>query len=170
MRVYYSQITRLLAILLVVCTALGCACQHSHESTNGIHGALAEFVSQETFAAPPGSVYPEPSQSPKDILTYAKDNYSTNGEVRRLLAVYFLEYDSQLIRRGLVTASTASDTLIGVLWDKEALGWRETPSMEKMRLHIADSTDRFCLEVSDIELLRKNEREFSKVAESWNHD
>lgn len=159
-----------LAVILIACIASGCACEHQNESTNGIHGELAKFISLETFPPHPGGVYPEPSQASEEVLAYVADKYSADGEVRRLLAVYFLEYDFRLIRSGLVTASTGPDTLIGQLWDKEALGWGETPSIEKMRRHIAGSTDRFCLGVSDIELLRRNEREFSKLVESWNRD
>jgi hypothetical protein len=170
MRAYSDQVAPFPAIILIACIASGCACQHQNESINGIHGELVKFISQETFAPHPGGVYPEPSQASKEILAYVADEYSANGEVRRLLAVYCLEYDFRLIRSGLVTASPGSDTLIGELWDKEALGWGETPSMEKMRRHIAGSTDRFCLGVSEIELMRRNEREFSKLVESWNHD
>ncbi len=155
------------AVAVLSCVIAGCARTASHDDVER-YEELRSFVSEAVFVrADPESAYPDPADAPPRVLEYARREYGTNREVRRLLAIYFLRYDSVVIARGLITAHNDPKCLIGLLWDKEASGWAETPSMNMMRDHIAGSTERLGLDASDMKLLEANMRAFDKLAEFW---
>jgi hypothetical protein len=132
-----------------------------------LHAKLRDFVAEDGFTPAAGSVYPEPKTAPAEILAYAARRYDADGDVRRLVALYFLRYDSALLDRGLITASPEAQNLIGLLWEKEAQGWAETPSAERMREHIATSAERLGLEAPEMELLQSNRSKSAKLVDTW---
>ncbi|MCD4825053.1 MAG: hypothetical protein K8S55_10620 [Phycisphaerae bacterium] len=153
--------------VIVSAVSIGCTRQKVEVSGVHRHQQLRAFVAEDAFMPPPGNIYPEPKATPAEVLAYATQRYDSDCDVRRLVVLYFLRYDSALLDRGLITASTDPQTLIGLLWQKEANGWAETPSTEMMRKHIVSATEKFCLKAPDKELLERNQTKFTTIMERW---
>ena len=132
-------------------------------------GQLGDFVRSDSFPPKPGGVYPQVSDISDDLLSFARAQYDSDGRVRQLLALYFLRHDAVLLNHGLPTAGGGPNTLIGLLWEKEAWpqGWGETPSMEMMREHIAASEKWLCLGDVEKKLLASNKAKFALLVEKW---
>ena len=130
-------------------------------------GQLEDFVREDTFPAKPGELHPNASAVSDDLLSFARTQYDSDGRIRQLLALYFLRYDAVLLDRGLISAGGGPNTLIDLLWEKEAHGWAETPSMEMMREHIAASEEWFCLGDVGKKLLGSNKAEYAERVAAW---
>lgn len=181
----YRDVLRLSCVFIAVAFSLAVGCEsrepeipdaqqgagHESRGTEAAdaqqYEALRAFVYEDVFAPSTGGVYPEPKAVPSSLLEYAAREYDSNADVRRLVACYFLRYDSVLLDHGLGTASADDSTLVGLLWSKDAKGFIETPSTELMRQHIADSIEWFCLDSPGKELLEANQAKFDNLVEAW---
>jgi len=153
--------------VITVGLCVGCASQKTEISDAEHLETLHRFVEEETFEPLPGSFYPEEQIVQDELLAYVTRKYDSDCDVRRLMAYYFLRYDSALLDHGLISVGGGPGTLIGFLWEKEPNGGRETPSAGMMRDHIADSPQRFCLGLLEKEQLASNQAKFAKLVEWW---
>jgi len=162
----------LLGCLTVASILAGCRDKGSAVSSpikgekNDSCKAAMEFVQSDEFAPEADSIYPRPSPCPVRIYEYFVHRYGQDVEVRRLMALYFLRYDTTLLSKGLISASSRNGDLISLLWEEEAargFGQRESPGMSAMRQHIASNSDWFGLDADMIAVLRTNEGELQRL-------
>jgi hypothetical protein len=114
---------------------------------------LGAFILADTFD-------PYPKAPPDDLREWVARSYGAEGRVRAMTAHYFLRYDAELLsRKQLCVYSTASEDLIGLLWELEAArGFGcGTVSATPMRKHIDANKRWFALTPVQEALLRANQ-------------
>ncbi len=115
--------------------------------------------------------YPRPKRVSDSLLQCVSKNYASDPSLRRTLAIYFLRYDAELLRSGLIDSEARPGDLIRALWRSERIIHRfppdESPSTTAMRDFIDGHKEWFGLDVVDILVLRENENAFHKLQDFW---
>lgn len=151
-----------------ICTCLlsGCHGSDAPQSTASIcrtvevsPNALRQYVDAAVFYVSSDAVVPRVPPTPPDLLQLAAEQYHQSGDVRAAVAQYFLLYDRELLRRGILDVNSSGSDLVDLLWNMESTKEyriKESASTSAMRSYMQRNLDYFCLNEKQVEFLNNN--------------